>query len=349
MMETHLMKLIHSLERDTGVVISDIVLCLPDSMFAIEKLGVRHIFFFDLLEADKGTRFRMKSEIWQHFEDLSKSNVLMDIETMKYISSDGEVMDDIRYIKGGQIKSINLGLYILGDIAARISSMLNACNLRLRFSMPISYAMRHCFVGPEDDSMGILLINIGHSEISYCVLGSIGAEKSGIIRLGSHFIVVQIAKELNIEIRMANKIFRLYLSGSGVIDYANLGDFVIDKIKLKKIIVKSIERLFGLLNKDFISSGRSCVLEKIIIDGDLKNLETTRDVAKNIFDVPIYSASISNETDLSKTRYDVLHGVISKYIKNRIDLSEISDYKMNLMGKFYSYFSRFAYRLNGFI
>lgn len=346
LLETRLIKLIKKLELTSEENIVDIVLSLPDSFFIMQKFSFAHNFYFNI-NFDSSVLFKMKNDIWMHFNNHKNDNTLLDIEHIAYILKNGEKVSDLKYTTGDSVKSINLGLYLLHDISNKLQSIMHSCNLNMKFVMPVSYGMRYGFCNLNEQNDNHLLINISSNEIDFCVIGNLGVEKNGLIQFGSNFIVSQIAKEFNIDIRTAGKFFKLYLSGAGIIDYANINDVSIDKNKLKKVIFKGVEKLFMLINKDIYSNGVG--VTSITIDGDLKNLEFTRDIAKNIFDVPVCLAQSEQEDDFEKMKYYIMHGVIKKFMQHTKDAYQIKKYKSDITNKFCNILNTVAVRFNSFL
>ncbi len=345
--EAGILNILQKLEELSGDHLSSVILILPDSCFSINKTALKHDFKFKLRPSALDI-FSIKKQSWRHFDSKKGNNEITDIENIAYFNCENnEKIPNIRNELLKEVISVNLVSYLKHDYIEKINTIAKNCNIKTSLIIPTSFAMHHGVLNTSGQD-GYLLINISHLESTSCIIGELGIEKFSTIKLGIYSIALEIAKKFNLSTRDANKILKLYLNGLGNIEYSDISGLnITNKPLLNKTILVAIEKLFEIIAKDLSYNPKHFNTTKVIIDGDISRLDYARNLAKDIFDRPTYLVNFDQE--IKETDYDFNFGCISKFIKNRAEITEIKNYSSNIKNKLRKLLHAVAFKMDNII
>lgn len=182
--------------------------------------------------------------------------------------------------------------------AQNIVKCANRCGLTVRDIVLASLASGKAVVSPEEQELGVCLIDIGGGTSDLIVFHNGAVRHTSVISVGGNHITNDIAAGLRTPLSSAEEIKCRFgtaqveqVSRDETLEVPSTGGRqarVLSKLVLAEIIEPRVTEIFSLIHKDLIRSGCDELLTSgIVLTGGSANLSGIAQVAEQVFNVPV--------------------------------------------------------------
>ncbi len=182
--------------------------------------------------------------------------------------------------------------------AQNIVKCANRCGLTVRDIVFSSLASAKAVLSPEEQELGVCLIDIGGGTSDLIVFHAGAPKHTSVIPVGGNHITNDIAAGLRTPIGAAEEIkckfgaaLASQVSSNDTIEVPSTGgrsSRVLSKLVLSEIIEPRVQEIFTLIQRDLIKSGCYDYLTSgLVITGGTANLNGIAQAAEQIFNLPV--------------------------------------------------------------
>lgn len=189
---------------------------------------------------------------------------------------------------------------VTGAVASgqNIVKCANRCGLVVHDIVLASLASARAVLSPEEQELGVALIDIGGGTADLIVLHGGAVKHTSVVSVGGNHITNDIAAGLRTPISAAEEIKCKYgtalnsmVSRDETLEVPSTGGRagrVLSKLVLSEIIEPRVMEMFTLLHKELIRSGCDELLTSgLVLTGGCANLNGVQQVAEQVFNLPV--------------------------------------------------------------
>ncbi len=182
--------------------------------------------------------------------------------------------------------------------AQNIVKCANRCGITVNDIVLSSLASGRTVISTEEQELGVCLLDIGGGTTDLTVYHAGAVKHTSVVSVGGNHITADIAAGLRTPIAAAEEIKCKY--GSALVSLVNKDETlevpstggrtprVLSRLVLSEIIEPRVTEIFTLVQKDLVKAGMEELLTSgIVLTGGTANLNGIRQVAEQVFNLPV--------------------------------------------------------------